>query len=197
MGYSFSDGNVADGLVGTRASPGRIMQRFTGQASDLLIRVRLFLSSYAPLFLILGVRFTDVWLTWSFLVLATLSIVTGLLIFRSARQIATGEYVFTSVEDRGAEVSGYLATYLLPFVTVVSPSLRDIIGYAIFFGIAGVLYVRSEMIQINPTLYIFGWKVVAVTVDKTWTAHLLTRGDITPGTTVSAVRFRDKIFIAF
>jgi hypothetical protein len=41
------------------------------------------------------------------------------------------------VEDRGAEVAGYLASYILPFVVVPEPGWSDLVGYAIFLVVRG------------------------------------------------------------
>jgi hypothetical protein len=52
------------------------------------------------------------------------------------RQVTSSTWTVRTVEDRGGEVAGYLATYLLPFVTVSEPDVRDVVGYALFLVVS-------------------------------------------------------------
>ncbi|MFI6464503.1 hypothetical protein [Streptomyces sp. NPDC050538] len=56
-------------------------------------------------------------------------------------------------------MTGYLATYLLPFVTPTVPSGRDYLGYGVFFLSVFLIFLRSDMALINPTLYALGYGV--------------------------------------
>lgn len=159
------------------------------------MKLRLFFCSYAPLFLICGVRFESLPLALVCGVLAVASTLTGVLVVWAARRMTPSHYRITTVDDRGPEVAGYLATYILPFVTVAQPTWRDIMAYAIFLTVSAVVYVRSEMIQINPTLYLFGWKVRAVSTSSGMTGYLITRRDVTVQAEIDAVRFQDTLLI--
>jgi hypothetical protein len=75
------------------------------------------------------------------------------------------QYPVTDVRDASNEVAGFLATYLLPFVTVPSPSASDIAGYLIYALVVLAIFVRSNLAQVNPTLYLLGWRVVSITVN--------------------------------
>lgn len=63
------------------------------------------------------------------------------ILLRSKAGLIAYPITIHSYEDAGGEVSGYLASYLLPFVTVPSPSIRDLLGYSIFLVVA--LIIRS------------------------------------------------------
>jgi hypothetical protein len=67
--------------------------------------------------------------------------------------------VFRTVEDHGGVVSGYLATYLLPFLGNLPTTPGDFTAYVIYFVTAFVVYVRTDLALINPTLYILGYRV--------------------------------------
>src|SRR4051794_8453221 len=97
--------------------------------SDVLVNVRLFFFVYEPLFLISAIRFEMPWLSWTCYALAALSVIAGLSVVHATSRITPSEYLVTKVEDQGAEVSGYVATYLLPFVAVSQPSTHDLIAY--------------------------------------------------------------------
>jgi hypothetical protein len=135
--------------------PGNDTNRSWDQiASELVVEVSLFLSSYAPLFLIMAVRFRTQWLDVVCYSLFFVGACSGYLVVRRYSAISGQQWTATAVEDRGYEVAGYLASYLLPFVTVTEPEWRDLAGYTIFLFVAGVVYIRSGMFQINPTLYL-------------------------------------------
>ncbi len=118
-----------------------------GSVSGLLIRIRLFASSLAPLFVILAVRFMEPWLEVVCAMVAFLGFATFLLLLRAAGKISPDPHEVTSVADRGPEVAGYVATYLLPFVTVAEPTGRDLLAYVLFLVVVGLVYVRSDMVK--------------------------------------------------
>jgi hypothetical protein len=142
----------------------------TDQADDrstLIVRGFLFLSSYAPLFVILAIRFQGTALRTvcaglALVGFAYLAVVLWV-IPRTAQQRA---YSVDAVKDASGEVAGYLATYLVPFVTVASPSTADVIGYCIFAVVVLVIFLRSDLAQINPALYLLGRRVVSITTGQ-------------------------------
>ena len=128
------------------------------------MRGLLFLSSYAPLFVILAIRFQGAALRavcggLAAVGLAYLAVVLWV-IPRAAQQRT---YPVDAVRDASGQVAGYLATYLVPFVTVPSPSAADVIGYSIFAVVVLVIFLRSDLAQINPALYLLGRRVVSIT----------------------------------
>jgi hypothetical protein len=134
----------------------------------LSVRGQLFVSSYSPLFVIAAIRFDGFQLKAVCAVIASMGAVAALLVVigvtqrKSERVAAVG-----SIEDRGSDVAGYLAAYLLPFVTVTQPTGADIAGYGVFLTVCAVIYVQSEMVQINPLLYFLGYRSVQfVTLDQ-------------------------------
>lgn len=134
-------------------------------ASVVATRAQLFLSAYAPLFAILAVRFEGNALRVTCGVLAGLGFLHLVIALLVAPHLASSRpYPITRVQDASGEVAGFLATYLLPFVTVPSPSATDIAGYLIFAIVVLAIFVRSNLAQINPTLYILGYRVAAITV---------------------------------
>ena len=91
------------------------------------------------------------------------------------------------MKDASGEVVGYLATYLFPFVTVPSPSAGDLIGYGILALVVLAIFLRSELVQINPTLYLFGWRVASITVNES-DRYLVCRHLPRAPTEITAVR---------
>jgi hypothetical protein len=167
----------------------------TASASDLAVDLLLFLCSFAPLFLILTVRFRDVWLEIICGGLFVSGLGGGLLIVWRYRGVSGRSWTATRAEDRGGEVAGYLASYILPFVVIPEPGWRDLVGYAIFLAVAATIYIRSGMLQINPTLYLLGWRVFAVTVGDDWNGFAISRRSLAAGDTVEVRRVSDRVFL--
>jgi hypothetical protein len=165
----------------------------------------LFLSSYLPLFALIGLRSigrSDV-ITVASGLLIIADMVGTLLFLRTTKRKPHGIYELTAVENRDGDVAAYAATYLLPFVTVFSGDWQDVATLAAFIGFLGFVYVRSRLIYGNPTLTLMGyhlWRVIPVTSgspDTTadrWPRFLLAKSSaIRKGQTIAAYRVTDDL----
>lgn len=151
-------------------------------------RARLFISSYATLFAILAIRFNGLALRLTCAALFGVGLVDTVWITRRASTgVQPHEITVASFEDTGGEVSGYLASYLLPFVTVPTPSWRDLLGYGLFLLVNLVIYVRSNLVRVNPTLYVLGYRVLAIRYGREKEQYLVTRTAPDTGQIVSVV----------
>jgi hypothetical protein len=104
----------------------------------------------------------------------------------------------TITGEAGADVSGYLAAYLLPFLTVVDPSPTDLAAYAIFIVVAGLVYVRSGLMQINPTVYLMNRKVWSASIPvggTTKEVFVISRRALRVAKPLQAERFADRVYI--
>ena len=117
----------------------------------MLGRPLLFLSSYAPLFALLAIRFEQRWLWISCTALAVLGGASLWLLLRLDARSAPGPHVLASVRDAGGEAASYLATYLLPFLTVATPTVRDVLAYVGFLVIAAVIDHRVSDLDVDTT----------------------------------------------
>lgn len=153
-----------------------------------LARARLFFSSYAVLFAILAVRFDGLALRvvcGAFCVLGVLDTVR--ILRRASSNVEPHEVTVGSSEDTGGEVSGYLASYLLPFVTVPTPQWQDLVGYGLFLVVALVIYVRSNLVRVNPTLYVLTYRVLRISYADGKEQFLVTRKPTRSGEPVQVV----------
>lgn len=156
--------------------------------TEIARRARLFLGSYALLFVLLGLRFHTLWLEMACAVLAAIGLLDMVwIVFGASRRTAADPIRLAEVTDTGPEIAGYLATYLLPFLTVAEPGTRDVVAYALFLLVTGLIYVRSEMTQVNPTLYLLGRRVVRVTTDQGWSGYVIVRSSVQPDDVIQAV----------
>lgn len=158
-----------------------------------------FLSSYAPLWVMLGLRFDKLGLRIGLIAfgLACAALVAFLLARGAGERPSNTE--LTIAGDAGAEVSGYLAAYLLPFLTVAKPSANDLAAYAIFIAVSGLVYVRSGLMQINPTVYLMNRRVLRATIPvvggATKEVFVITTRDLRVPHTLKAERFADRVYI--
>ena len=155
----------------------------------------LYLSSYAPLFALLAIRFQSPGLVWFCAVLAVVGTAALLLLLRLNARAVAGAHQVKEIRDTGAEASAYLASYLLPFLTVSTPTIRDLIAYVGFLGISATIYLRSPVVQINPLLYVLGYRVLEVVDTNGLRAYLVTNRRPDLGQRIAATRFRDDVLI--
>jgi hypothetical protein len=155
----------------------------------------LFFSSYAPLFGLLAIRFEQRWLWVSCAALAVLGVSSLWLLFHLDARSSLGPHLLASTRDAGPEAASYLASYLLPFLTVPVPTIRDIVAYIGFLVVAGSIHLRSSVVQVNPLLYLLGYRVLAVTDDHGLRAYMVTRRTVASGSTVLATRFGEQVLI--
>ena len=125
----------------------------------------LFVSSYVVVFTALGLRFESPFLRWPCFGIAFLGACSARYIIRNQNRRSTQRVKLRTVDDRGPEVGGYLATYLLPLIVVSTPTVLDVVAYGLVMITTGVVYVRSRMVQVNPTLYLTGYRLYHVTTE--------------------------------
>jgi hypothetical protein len=53
-------------------------------------------------------------------------------------------------------VAAYIATYLLPFIGFEVTGWRGLAALAIYFVVLFVVFMRSDLALVNPTLYLTG-----------------------------------------
>jgi len=151
-----------------------------------LLPVRFLLSSYAPLFAILVLRLDSAQVSVGCGALAAIGLLSTISLLGGVGRLEPEPHKVDAVVDRGPEVAGYVATYLLPFVTVAEPSGRDLLAYGAFLVVSGIIYVRSSMMAVNPLLYLLGFRVVSITNGTGLDAFLVCRARPEPGTIVRA-----------
>jgi len=167
----------------------------------ILIRCMLFLSSYFPLALIIWILFFEErpLLAWVSLGMGLLGLIGMFVYFLGfAPRMSPIREKVTSRHARGGEVMGYVASYIIPFVTLPLSGWQQIASFVIFVFILGVVYVNSEdMIRVNPMLnLLLGYRLYEVTLEHGEDSYaLITRRRIKRGDTVSLVTVGSGIFL--
>jgi hypothetical protein len=120
---------------------------------------------------------------------------TARLVIWQPRHVGPSPYQITEVRDHGSQVAGYLATYLLPLLVVPTPRVRDLLAYGLFFLVVAAVYVRSEMVDINPTLYMLGLRVLDVATAEGWSGYAIVRSGLAPGDVLRAVHVDGDVLV--
>jgi hypothetical protein len=71
----------------------------------------------------------------------------------------------TAVQPVDAEVTGYIASYLLPVVAATSPSAGDIAAYVVCAVLFLVVAFVADLGSVNPVVYLFGLRVARADID--------------------------------
>lgn len=161
-------------------------------------RLILFLSSYAPLFLIIAVRG---WresrcVALGLAVVAVISVIVLFVFLHSARKLAPDKVAVSSVVSRDGDAMSYIVTYLLPFLAVKLSDIADVTSLGIVLFVIGLLYVNSNMIYTNPILNIAGYHVFEIQDgDGKTTALICKRSYVRVGSEVNAISVGDYVLL--
>lgn len=156
----------------------------------------LFVSSYVPAFAALALRFEcPSWLRWVCIGLTLVGVLATFYFLVVMRFLTKDWIVVDTIEERGADVGGYLATYLLPLVVVSAPTVQDMIAYLLVLASIGLIFVRSRLIYINPTFYLFWFRLFFVKTEDGFSGYLLTRNEPLVGDRVRVTQ-RGRLLLA-
>lgn len=141
------------------------------------VRIILFFSSYAPLFLIIAMRgWRDS--PYFALTLIAVSVVSILVLFvflRISGKLSPDRIKVDSVASRDGDSMSYIVTYLLPFLAVKLNDATDVGSLGIVLLVIAVLYVNSNMIYTNPVLNIAGYHIFEIHDADGKTSALISR----------------------
>lgn len=125
-----------------------------------IMRTRLFFISYTPLWAIFAIRTHGTAGQVTFWLLTGWGFLDAFRLIEAGLRRSTREVQFDNISDHSGYVSGYLATYLLPFLSGPPVDLRGWLAYGVYFLVAWAVFVPSDLGLVNPTLYLLGWRLV-------------------------------------
>ncbi len=135
---------------------------------------------------------------------AAMSLGIVALILYNAGRAGSVRWTVSDPAEQGAAVAGYLTSYLLPLLSIGSGGWRVTAAYAVYIGVLYLVYVRTEsLVLINPTLYLFGYRIYDVSVEVSTRPPskrrvlLLTKLKIDTTTDVSILPLGDNDALAF
>ncbi len=131
------------------------------------VKIFLFLSSYAPLFAILAIKN---YLNEKFVLIMLLLILIPnfLLVFiiKKASTMSGEYYLINETDNRSDQFLEYIIAYIIPFLGFNFEVLSDIVAVTILFVLMGVLYIKNDLLYMNPTLNLMGYSLYRIKTDN-------------------------------
>ncbi len=124
------------------------------------VKIFLFLSSYTPLFAILAIK--NYTCNYFVAAMATIIVISFLFLFLVLRKTSkmSGEFQeIRDMEDKSDKFLEYIIAYIIPFLGFSFDNIPDIVSLAIVFVIISILYIRSDLIYMNPILNFLGYNL--------------------------------------
>ena len=128
-----------------------------------IVRFALFLSSYAPATLLVAVRVasSDWTLALALLALTVMLVVVAALAYRILSVGNEDGFSIRSADAQREAFTSYLLGYLLPVILVDLNDTSAVTAVALFLILLGVIFVRSNLIYLNPLLALAGFRLFA------------------------------------
>ncbi|MCJ7766902.1 hypothetical protein MUP79_00725 [Candidatus Bathyarchaeota archaeon] len=111
----------------------------------------------------------------SLYVIAMISVLFLWLFLRYEKRFVSHSVIITRVSQRDADMMSYIVTYLVPFTSVSFNDLRNGIALCILLAVVAILYVRSNLIYVNPILNLLGYHLFEVESEDGKVSALISR----------------------
>ena len=134
----------------------------------------LFLSAYAPLWVILVIKDYDPqqlqwlprhpWFAASILLIAILSCIG---VLRAVREVQSGLTVqVTKASNKSGEMFGYTIPYMLSFLRIDLGDWQTLLSLFIFLAMLFVVAYRTQTVFVNPVLALAGYMLIDCTFER-------------------------------
>lgn len=133
----------------------------------ILTAILLFISAYAPLFLILAVKDFDFTYAYNFkhpapiYILLVLSMLSIGLLFTAVSSIKRGNMPvkIKAVKSRSVDLINYTIPYIVSFFGFDLSKIEDVISLIIFLGLMLLMTIKSKSVFMNPVLLLAGYNL--------------------------------------
>ena len=168
-------------------------------------KILLFLSSYCFLYLLLFIKFFN-YTDLSFKNFLLNNIISISLLILILVLIISIKFLFKELEDSKSDViiiekeinynennMLYFITYILPFIFPFT-EIREILIYFLIFTFIGIIYINSNMFQINPTLNLLRYKLYNIKTKNGKSLFLITKREIELNKKIKVYKDKDISF---
>jgi hypothetical protein len=160
-------------------------------------RTIMFLSSFSPLLVVFALL--DSWgRGWPNVLCLSLAIISPVLLWLvfSAKSKISPIHISVKVAKRkDIESLTYVATFLVPFLTVSADAPRKQLALGVFVLLIYILYVKGEVYFWNPVLTLCGYHTMELELATGEEIVLITRRDhVRPSLEVKAVTFTHHVY---
>lgn len=168
------------------------------QISEGYVDWALFLSSYSPLPMLLAIRLYgihDAGAKWLLVLFFAMMFPLAHVLF-DIRAVTGRDFRITKVNGAAGEVTGYIASYILPLIVLGNLIWTDYIAYGLFIIIVGIVMTRGELLHINPWVYLFGWRLYNVSIGSDDRFYLLSKSEPRNESVVHAKKLRNRLLVS-
>jgi len=166
------------------------------------VKILLFLNSYTPLWLILFVKisiqnkFVSYQIIVGTVLIGTIALSLPILIKFSKKLRNIRILTIKEKNDISHAYLEYIITYIIPFIQQEYTSLEDAVPVLILMLVIMYIYIRSNLIYINPMLNLMGYNLFKFQDEHGNTYILLTKEkDILRNVKIKVVEFSENIVI--
>lgn len=133
----------------------------------IITAILLFISAYAPLFIILAVKDYDFSSTLRFkhsipiYLLLVLTILSIILLFYTVNSIKRGNMPVKvkSIKSRSVDLINYTIPYIVSFFGFDLSKVEDVVSLAIFLLLMLLMTIKSKSVFMNPILLLAGYNL--------------------------------------
>ena len=137
------------------------------------IRILMFLTSYFPLFVIIMIKhYEQIEVFYVLIPIIVISSIGLLHVFSTLNKIG-GSYTIGNnvvakgrIENTSKATLEYFLTYVVPLLAFNLSGWQEFSIFGIVFFIIGVLYVKSDLIYMNPTLILLRFNIYKLVLDE-------------------------------
>lgn len=167
----------------------------------------LFMSSYAPLFVILVIKDYDPqqlqWLprhSWFSALIILVAISSCIGVLRAVREVQSGLTVkVTKASNKSGEMFGYSIPYMLSFLRIDLGDWQTLLSLFIFLAMLFVVAYRTQTVFVNPVLALAGYMLIDCTFERGDTqtqALVITKAPLKSGDTCVIERVSHYLYVA-
>jgi len=140
------------------------------------IKTILFLSSYTFLFIIFIIRnFQNLNLVYFLSALIILSNLIMFIVIKRCCSLADEFIKVKKIENKNSINATYLVTHIIPFLSIDFFKISDIVSLTLLFLVIGFLYIKSDMIYVNPMLNFFHYNLLEIKTSDDKTVIVITK----------------------
>lgn len=133
----------------------------------IITAVLLFISAYAPLFIILAVKDFDFSCTLRFkhstpiYILLVLTVLSIILLFYTVNSIKRGNMPVKvkSIKSRSVDLINYTIPYIVSFFGFDLSKVEDVVSLSIFLLLMLLMTIKSKSVFMNPILLLAGYNL--------------------------------------
>lgn len=133
-------------------------------------------------------------------VISLFFVIMGLIFYLRFKQIIRSNHSLpekiTIIENVNYEHLTFLATYLLPFLTFNLSEDRNSLIFFLILIIIGMIYVKTNMYYMNPTLALLGYHVYRISTQNRQNIIIISKDKLVQNDRVEVKIIDDNIFIA-